>query len=61
MLVMWSCLIQLLSKCPSEGCSSAVTEDNIETCEDGKIASKLYPASSNGGFSRGRHTCEVPL
>ena len=44
MLVMWSCLIQLLSKCPSEGCSSAVTEDNIETCEDGKITPKLYPA-----------------
>ena len=35
-IVMWSCLLQLLTKCRREGCGSAVNPDNMITQRNGK-------------------------
>ena len=36
-LVMWSCLLPLLSKCTHQGCGAAVNPDNMVTHRNGKI------------------------
>ena len=35
LLVSWSCLVPLLTKCQTAGCSSIVAEENMETQRDG--------------------------
>jgi hypothetical protein len=47
LLVMWSRLVPLLSKCQTAGCASVVSEDNMKRYSDGMktINSESYSSS----------------
>ena len=58
-LVMWSCLLPLLSKCTHQGCGAAVNPENMVTHRNGEIVI-YFGLSSQSQYSYISGVCALP-